>query len=135
MPAAKTQPSTSAENPVPARPAKPFEPEGQFILRLPPPVAELVRIALASPKDVLKDRLKIEMSPDHRLAKIYVDSMEFSAKLVDLPCIVESHKTIDRKTFYKTGDICQVTLTFSSSSGDQLIDWLIDCLVDWSIDW
>ena len=27
--------------------------------------------------------------------------------LVDLPTIMESHKTIDSKTFYKTADICQ----------------------------
>jgi len=31
-----------------------------------------------------------------------------AAKLVDLPCIIESLKTIDKKTFYKTADICQV---------------------------
>ena len=27
--------------------------------------------------------------------------------MVDLPTIMESHKTIDIKTFYKTADICQ----------------------------
>ena len=31
-----------------------------------------------------------------------------SAKLVDLPTIIESQKTIDKKTFYKTADICQL---------------------------
>ena len=29
-------------------------------------------------------------------------------QLVDLPCIVESLKTTDRKSFYKTADISQV---------------------------
>jgi len=29
-------------------------------------------------------------------------------QLVDLPCIIESHKTTDRKTLYKTADISQV---------------------------
>ena len=33
-----------------------------------------------------------------------------SAKLMDLPTIVESHKSIDRKSFYKTADICQVMI-------------------------
>ena len=27
---------------------------------------------------------------------------------MELPCIVESHKTLDKKSLYKTGDICQV---------------------------
>jgi len=29
---------------------------------------------------------------------------------VDLPCIIESHKTIDRKNIYKTADICQMMI-------------------------
>lgn len=29
-------------------------------------------------------------------------------QLVDLPCIVESYKTLDGKTLYKTGDISQM---------------------------
>lgn len=31
-------------------------------------------------------------------------------QVVDLPTIVESLKTIDNKSFYKTADICQVCL-------------------------
>lgn len=103
-----SQPPAAVHPPPVVRPPKPFEPEGQFILRLPEPAAELVRIALSTQKDMLKERLKIDMQPDMRRAKVYVDSMEFHAKLVDLPCVVESHKTMDRKTFYKTGDVCQV---------------------------
>jgi transcription initiation factor TFIID subunit 7 len=34
--------------------------------------------------------------------------VKYSAKLVDLPCIIESQKTIDNRQFYKIGDICQV---------------------------
>jgi hypothetical protein len=30
---------------------------------------------------------------------------------VNLPCIVEVHKTLDRITLYKTGDVGQVTST------------------------
>ena len=26
----------------------------------------------------------------------------------DLPCIIESHKTLDHKQYYKIADICQV---------------------------
>ena len=33
-------------------------------------------------------------------------------QMVDLPCIVESLKTVDMKTFYKTADICQVSYQY-----------------------
>ena len=29
-------------------------------------------------------------------------------QMVDLPCIIESHKTLDKKTLYKTGDVSQM---------------------------
>ena len=29
--------------------------------------------------------------------------------MVDLPSIIETLKTVDMKTFYKTADLCQVT--------------------------
>ena len=35
----------------------------------------------------------------------------YSAKLVDLPCVVESQKTLDNKQMFKVADICQVNLT------------------------
>lgn len=33
-----------------------------------------------------------------------------SAKVVDIPTIIESLKTIDNKSFYKTADICQMLI-------------------------
>jgi TATA-binding protein-associated factor Taf7 len=32
---------------------------------------------------------------------------------MDLPTIVESFKTVDKKSFYKTADVCQVSKVFS----------------------
>ncbi len=32
----------------------------------------------------------------------------YPAKLVDLPCILESQKTLDNKHMFKVSDICQV---------------------------
>lgn len=42
--------------------------------------------------------------------------MYLFAKLVDLPCIIESLKTTDNKSFYKTADICQVDSFFLKHS-------------------
>jgi TATA-binding protein-associated factor Taf7 len=32
----------------------------------------------------------------------------FLARLIDLPCIIESQKTLDKKQFHKVADICQM---------------------------
>ena len=45
---------------------------------------------------------------DFRHGTVRLDGESLSAKLVDLPCVIESLKTLDMKTFYKTADICQV---------------------------
>lgn len=38
------------------------------------------------------------------------DNWVLPSKIVDLPCIIESHKTLDKKNFYKTADICQMMI-------------------------
>lgn len=45
-----------------------------------------------------------------RHGEVRVDNWLMSGKVVDLPTIVESLKTIDSKGFYKTADICQMLL-------------------------
>ena len=58
--------------------------------------------------DPLKDRLFIELNTETRKGRVKFDDEIFEAHLVDLPCIIESLKTTDKKTFYKTGEICQM---------------------------
>ncbi|XP_004643922.1 transcription initiation factor TFIID subunit 7 [Octodon degus] len=94
----------------------PHELESQFILRLPPEYAATVRRAVQSGQVNLKDRLTIELHPDGRHGIVRVDRVPLAAKLVDLPCVMESLKTIDKKTFYKTADICQMLV--STVDGD-----------------
>ncbi|XP_062998035.1 transcription initiation factor TFIID subunit 7-like isoform X1 [Elgaria multicarinata webbii] len=86
----------------------PHELESQCILRLPPEYASTVRRAVQSGSVNLKDRLTIELHADGRHGIVRVDRVPLAAKLVDLPCTTESLKTIDKKTFYKTADICQM---------------------------
>ncbi|NWI73870.1 TAF7 factor, partial [Dryoscopus gambensis] len=88
----------------------PHELESQFVLRLPPEYASTVRRAVQSGNVNLKDRLTIELHADGRHGIVRVDRVPLAAKLVDLPCIIESLKTIDKKTFYKTADICQMLI-------------------------
>ncbi|XP_030066146.1 transcription initiation factor TFIID subunit 7-like isoform X2 [Microcaecilia unicolor] len=86
----------------------PHELESQFVLRLPPEYASTVRRTVQSGNVYLKDRFTIELHPDGRHGIVRVDRVPLAAKLVDLPCIIECLKTIDKKTFYKTADICQM---------------------------
>ncbi|KAL0615929.1 Transcription initiation factor TFIID subunit 7, partial [Plecturocebus cupreus] len=86
----------------------PHELESQFILGLPSEYASTVRRAVQSGHVNLKDRLTIELHPDGRHGIVRVDRVPLASKLVDLPCVTESLKTVDKETFYKTGDISQM---------------------------
>ena len=98
------------EDKIPEAPADgPVELESQFILRLPPGPSAALRATVASGVN-LKDRLTIQIEPDLRHGKVRFDGWSLPAKIVDLPTIIECHKTLDKKTFYKTADICQMMI-------------------------
>ncbi|XP_076878045.1 transcription initiation factor TFIID subunit 7 isoform X2 [Brachyhypopomus gauderio] len=86
----------------------PHELESQFVLRLPQEYASTVRRIAQSGSMNLKDRLTIELHADGRHGIVRVDRVPLACKLVDLPCILETLKTVDKKTFYKTADVCQM---------------------------
>ena len=96
----------------------PADLENQFIMRLPAEPAAALKEALRSGAGNLKDRLAIQMEPDKNSANqnqmrrgtVTFDGWTMHSKLVDLPTIIESQKTMDRKTFYKTADICQLLI-------------------------
>ncbi|XP_021106146.1 transcription initiation factor TFIID subunit 7-like isoform X2 [Heterocephalus glaber] len=94
----------------------PPELESQFILRLPPEHASTVRNIIHSGSVNMNDKIKIDLSSDRRHAVIKVEDVSLSAKLVDLPCVIESLKTFDKKKFYKTADISQMLVC--SADGD-----------------
>lgn len=58
----------------------------------------------------IKDRLTIQLDPDLRYGEVRIDDQILYTKLVDLPTVVESYKTIDNKSFYKSADICQILI-------------------------
>lgn len=82
--------------------------ETQFILRLPEEPAMALREAIQSGAPNLKERLSISLENDLRKGMVRMDDRYLYAKVVDLPSIVESLKTIDKKSFYKTADVCQM---------------------------
>ena len=82
--------------------------ETQFILRMPEEPAMALRDAIRSGAANLKERLSVSLEGDLRKGMVRIDDRYLYAKVVDLPCIVESLKTIDKKSFYKTSDVCQM---------------------------
>ena len=58
--------------------------------------------------DVLKHLYRADALTDSRRAVFHIGNNLYSAKLVDLPCIIESQKTLDSKQMFKVADICQV---------------------------
>ncbi len=103
----------------------PVEVENQLVLRLPPEPAAALREALRSGASNVKDRLQIQMEPEKgtgnpqlRRGQVVFDGWHMSAKLMDLPTIIESAKTIDKKTFYKTADICQMIVCKEGEPSD-----------------
>lgn len=117
----KNAPAANANNGQPT-----IELENQFLLRLPPEPAEALREAIRSGASNLKDRLFIQMEPDKastnqhlRRGGVRFDGWAMSSKLVDLPTIMETHKTIDRKTIYKTADVCQLLICKEGEQSDE----------------
>lgn len=90
-------------------PEYPTELESQFVLRLPEEPAKVLREVLRSGEN-LKNRLTIQIENDMRHGEVRLDHWLMHAKIVDLPTIIESLKTIDNKSFYKTADICQMMI-------------------------
>jgi len=95
----------------------PVELENQFIMKLPQEPAVALREAIKSGASNLKERLFIQLEPDKisntqylRRGHVQFDGWNFTCRLVDLPTIIESHKSIDSKTFYKTADISQMLI-------------------------
>ncbi|XP_059614595.1 transcription initiation factor TFIID subunit 7 [Phlebotomus argentipes] len=84
--------------------------ETQLILRIPEEPAKALREAIQQGANNLKDRLNIRLENDIRYGEVRFDNWYLYAKVVDLPTVIESLKTIDNKSFYKTADICQMMI-------------------------
>ncbi|KAF8449773.1 TAFII55 protein conserved region-domain-containing protein, partial [Terfezia claveryi] len=84
--------------------------EEQFILRMPPgPDCTYLRHLIETKTlDTSSDVFFKFVSP--RTAVVGVRGNLYSALLVDLPCILESVKTLDKKNVFKTADVCQMLL-------------------------
>ncbi|XP_058181544.1 transcription initiation factor TFIID subunit 7-like [Rhododendron vialii] len=86
--------------------------EEQFILRVPPSVAERIDRLLSENASSSSDdkSLDLSFSEDGRSGTFMIGNERFPTSLLDLPSIVESYKTYDDSVLIKTADIGQVIM-------------------------
>ncbi|PIN00842.1 hypothetical protein CDL12_26647 [Handroanthus impetiginosus] len=95
--------------------------EEQFILRVPPAVAERIERLLTDPASSSEDKsLDLSLSEDGRTGTFVIGNDCFSASLLDLPTVVESYKTYDDNVLIKTADIGQIITV--TEKGDSVPD-------------
>ncbi|TIB05576.1 hypothetical protein E3P96_01133 [Wallemia ichthyophaga] len=81
--------------------------EEQFVLRMPENDADTDRLRDMVQKRDVQDDVWFKFK-DSRRAQFHIGEKLRSAKLVDLPTIIESQKTLDNKQMFKIADICQM---------------------------
>uniref|UniRef100_A0A0E0PL30 TAFII55 protein conserved region domain-containing protein n=2 Tax=Oryza TaxID=4527 RepID=A0A0E0PL30_ORYRU len=90
--------------------------EEQFILRVPPSVAERIErlmnesAAASSSSNPEDASLDLSFSEDGRNGTFMIGNESFPASLLDLPTVVESYKTYDDSVLIKTADIGQMIM-------------------------
>ncbi|XP_074308922.1 transcription initiation factor TFIID subunit 7 isoform X2 [Silene latifolia] len=85
--------------------------EEQFILRVPPSVAERIeRLLNEDPSSSEDNSLDLSFSEDGRSGTFAIGNDSFPASLFDLPTITESYKSYDDSVLIKTADIGQMIL-------------------------
>ncbi|XP_042023772.1 transcription initiation factor TFIID subunit 7-like [Salvia splendens] len=92
--------------------------EEQFILRVPPAVAEIIERLLNDSSASSEDKnLDMVFSEDGRTGTFVIGNDRFSSSLLDLPSVVESYKTYDDNVLIKTADIGQMIMVREESDG------------------
>uniref|UniRef100_A0A0D6R8J1 TAFII55 protein conserved region domain-containing protein n=1 Tax=Araucaria cunninghamii TaxID=56994 RepID=A0A0D6R8J1_ARACU len=85
--------------------------EEQFILRVPPSVAERIDQVLSeNPASGEDNSIDISFSEDGRSGTFVIGNHRFPATLLDLPGIVESYKSYDDSALIKTADVGQMIM-------------------------
>ncbi|CAH8617236.1 unnamed protein product [Schistosoma rodhaini] len=87
-----------------------YDLEQQFILRMTDTVAAQNLAADIDAGIPFKENFTVEFKPDMRHTIVRYNGQVYQGQIMDLPCIIESLKTTDKKNFYKTANICQMMI-------------------------
>ncbi|OJT06150.1 Transcription initiation factor TFIID subunit 7 [Trametes pubescens] len=91
--------------------------EEQFILRM-PAGDDCDRLRKMVQAREISDDVWFKFK-DSRRAVFHIGNNTYSSKLVDLPCIIESQKTLDNKQMFKVADICQMLVVEDKIAGEE----------------
>lgn len=89
--------------------------EDQFIIRAPESIREKVNNDV---KNGLINKLSIKMISQKEGLLSY-ENRTYTGYIADLPCIIESHKTLDNRQFIKIADISKIMIFSDDSSKAQ----------------
>ncbi|XP_062171323.1 transcription initiation factor TFIID subunit 7 [Alnus glutinosa] len=87
--------------------------EEQFILRVPPSVAERLDRLLSESENASSSddkSLDLSFSEDGKSGTFVIGNDHFPASLLDLPCVVESYKTYDDSVLIKSANVGQMIM-------------------------
>lgn len=104
-------------------PVFPYTYEEQFIIRMPPALANQLREELREGEQ--PEDLSITFI-DARRATVLFHGRRYVGALLDLPTILETHKTRDRTQYYKIADISQMLMVLpegAPETGECLAQW------------
>lgn len=87
--------------------------DNQVIVRFPDYVAQ----TLTAESLLSISPMSVAGEESFRVFEVQVDDSVFYGVLLDLPCIVESQKTLDYINYFKSADICQMLLVLASLEG------------------
>lgn len=88
-------------------------------------MAEELRQALHMKPKKVKKNLKLKMDPETRLGFVTYNNKSVALKLVDLPTMTESLKTVDNKCFFKTADIHQMMIAYTPEQNNNIVEYNI----------
>lgn len=87
--------------------------DSQVILRFPEFLVESITPSTA----LALTPLSVTGEESFRVYEVQVDDVVYYGVLLDLPCIIESQKTLDYINYFKSADICQMLLVLESLEG------------------
>jgi len=90
--------------------------ENLFVIRFPELTARRVAMMI---RQGTREDLAISIGADLRSAQVRFAERLISARVHDLPCVLEVYKTVDRKNFYKVADISQMILCSNEPPSEQ----------------
>ncbi|CAM9762440.1 unnamed protein product [Chrysoparadoxa australica] len=101
------------------------QPYRQLCLRLPDGLHEELKETLHEPGEGLLDGVNFtpDPTPDEKnKMKFFFKGKSYPARLVNLPCLVETHKTLDHVTYFKSGDVGQMLVVYQDAEAYQADD-------------